>query len=286
MKVNRVAGFVRLIRPINCVMMGFAVIVGASLVVEPSALADAFVALLLGYVTAFTLAGASMAVNDFYDREIDMINAPDHPIPSGAVKPNESLVFAAVLSIVGLAAAAFTTPLCVLVAAVSWIVSVSYSTRGKRTGLPGNLLVSACVAIPFIYGSFVVGQNLQPIVVFFAALAFISNTGREVTKGIVDVEGDKSKKIRTIAVTCGGRTASRVAAGFFLAAVCLSFLPPLLGMVSAWFIPFVAVADVGFAASSLMLVRDPSRENARRTKKLVLLWMLLGLVAFVAGNVR
>jgi geranylgeranylglycerol-phosphate geranylgeranyltransferase len=282
--MRRAAGFVKFIRPANCLMMGFAVVVGASLVVAPSMLAASFLGLLLGYVTGFALTGASMAINDYYDRDIDAINAPDHPIPSGAVKPKESVVFAAVLTVVGMVAAAFTSPACILVAAVSWVVSVTYSTVGKRTGLPGNFLVSACVAISFIYGSFVVGQSLKLNIVFFAALALISNMGREVTKGIVDVEGDKTKKIRTVAVVHGEKTASYVAAAFFLSAVCLSLLPAPLGLVSAWFIPFVAIADLGFAASSFMLVRDPSRENARRIKKLVLLWMMMGLVAFIAGN--
>ena len=49
---------------------------------------------------------------------------------------------------------------------------------------------------------------------------------------------------------------------------------------------FVVVTDVGLAASSLMLLRDYSRENARKVKKNVLLWFIIGLVAFIVGAVK
>ena len=90
--MGKPSGFLRIMRPLNCLMMGFAVIVGASLV---SAL-NFSINLLLGFVTSFTLTGASMAINDYYDREIDAINEPNRPIPSGAVSPKEALSFAAV----------------------------------------------------------------------------------------------------------------------------------------------------------------------------------------------
>jgi len=283
-EMERVAGFVRLVRPVNGLMMGFAVIVGASLVLtEPLSMVLAL-RLLLGFVTGFMLTSASMALNDYYDREIDRINEPNRPIPEGLIKPGESLAFAALLTLIGFAAAFFTNLLCLGVAVMSWVVSVTYNTKGKRTGLPGNFLVSLCVAMPFIYGSFVMGQSLGLKAVLFAALAFLATSGREVTKGIVDVEGDKTKEVRTVAISHGGKAAAYLASGFFLSAVLLSFLPIFLGLVSMWFIPFVAIADLGFTASSATLVNDYSRENARRTKNMVMLWMTFSMVSFFAGS--
>jgi hypothetical protein len=62
-------------------------------------------------------------------------------------------------------------------------------------------------------------------------------------------------------------------------------LPWLLNVVSVWFLPLVAVTDVGLVASSFMLLKDYSRESARKVKKTVLLWFLFGLLAFIAGTV-
>ena len=280
--MGKPSGFLRLIRPLNCLMMGFAVIVGASLV---SAL-NFSISLLLGFVTSFTLTGASMAINDYYDREIDAINEPKRPIPSGEVSPKETLLFALFISIIGFATAFgtnFPNFSCLIVAVIAWIVSVTYITEGKRTGLPGNFLVSACVVIPFIYGSFVVEKPELPIIIF-TAIVFLSNTGREVAKGIVDVEGDKSQNVRTIAVLYGERTASVVSLIFSFLAVSLSPLPRLWGLVSDWFIPFVILTDVGLIVSSILLLRDYSRKNAKRVKNLILIWFITGLLAFIMGR--
>jgi len=277
--MGKPSGFLRLIRPLNCIMMGFAVIVGASLV---SSLKFS-ISLLLGFITSFTLTGASMAINDYYDREIDAVNEPSRPIPSGAVSPKEALFFALVLSIVGFMAAFRTNVQCLMVAAIAWIVSIAYITEGKRTGLPGNFLVSTCVVIPFIYGGFVVEKLELPIVIF-TAIAFLSNTGREVAKGIVDVRGDAGQNIRTIAVLYGERDAAFASSIFFVSAVGLSPFPWLWGLVSNWFLPLVILTDAGLIASSVSLLRDYSRENARKVKNLILVWLIIGLLAFIAGT--
>jgi len=282
--MGRAIGFIRLMRPINCLMMGFAVIVGASLVIAEPYQTQIALKLILGFITAFTFTGASMAINDYYDRDIDRINAPDHPIPSGLVTPNESLILAATLTIIGLIAAIMTNPQCLTIAILAWTVMILYNTRGKKTGLPGNMLVSLCVAIPFIYGSLLVGGDLKPTSAIFALLAFLSNTGREITKGIVDVLGDRSKNIMTIAVAYGEKAAAYIAALFYLSAVSLSIIPPLMGFVSIWFIPPVIMADIGFTASSILLIKKPTRENAKKIKNLALIWMMMGLIAFIIGK--
>jgi len=45
----------------------------------------------------------------------------------------------------------------------------------------------------------------------------------------------------------------------------------------------VAITDFGLVASSFMLLKDYSRENARKVKKIILLWFIMGLLAFVIG---
>jgi geranylgeranylglycerol-phosphate geranylgeranyltransferase len=278
----KASGFVRLMRPVNCVMMGFAVLVGAVLA-NPQFSSVDWLGVFYGFFTGFMLTAASMTINDYYDRAIDTINEPSRPIPSGAVSAKAALAFVVVLSAVGFAFAFLTGILCLAVAVISWIIVTSYVTVGKRSGLPGNFLVSACVAIPFIYGSITVTSQVQLNVVLFAAMAFLSNTGREITKGIVDVKGDQAEGVKTLAVRYGERAAAVAAAVFYLAAVALTPIPWYLGIVSFWFIPLVAVTDVGFAVSSLLLLRDYSRENARKIKNIVLLWFILGLLAFVFG---
>lgn len=283
--MGKLLGYLRLMRPINCLMMGFAVIVGAALA-GLNTLSNLWLNLVHGFVTGFMLTAASMTINDYYDRQIDAMNEPSRPIPSGLVKPKEALAFALILTVIGFVASYLTNVFSLLTAIIAWIVFVAYTTVGKRTGLPGNFLVSTCVAIPFVYGSIAAVNEIKLNVLIFASIAFLSITGREITKGIVDVKGDKAHNVKTLAVRYGEKTAAVAAAAFYVFSVLLSPMPWLLGLVSFWFIPVVAITDFGLVASSLMLVNDYSRDNARRIKKTVLWWLMIGLLALFVGTLR
>jgi geranylgeranylglycerol-phosphate geranylgeranyltransferase len=279
--MGRVGGFLNILRPVNSVMMGVGILVGvviaggfrSSIPLEYLALA---------FVTGFTLTGSAMVINDYFDREIDAVNEPRRPIPSGEVKPNEAVAYSLLLSAVGLTAAYLTSLPSLAIAVFSWLIMMVYSAWGKRTGFPGNLMVSTCIALSFIYGGVIAGNVSTSLL--FSALAFLSNTGREITKGIVDTEGDGARGVKTIAVAYGVDKAAYLASAFYLIAVAASTLPLLLSLVSLWYLPFVAVTDAGLIYGTLTLLRDHSRESSRRVKKQVLYWMLFGLLAFAAGT--
>ncbi len=280
--MGKAKGIMRLVRPVNCLMMGFAVFVG--IVLAGQNLSDVvWLDVVFGFLTGFTLCGAAMVVNDYYDRKIDAINEPLRPIPSGLVSPAEALSLVLVLSVIGLVLAVLVSVLCLVVALVSWVIVVAYVTVGKRSGLPGNFLVSACVATPFVYGSIIVTGFVVLNVWFFVLMAFLANTGREITKGIVDVAGDRTGNVRTLAVRYGERVATVVAVVFYVSAVVLTPVPLVLGLVSWWFVPFVLVIDVGLVVCSVFLLVDYGRERARRVKNAVLFLFVFGLLAFIFG---
>jgi len=279
--MDKLGGLVEIVRPLNSVMLGLAIIVGAAVTGGASILGSP-IKLLLSFVTGFCMTGAAMAVNDYYDREIDAVNEPGRPIPSGRVTPGEAVALTAALSAVGLGASYMISWSTALVAASSWVVMMLYSAWGKRTGFPGNLMVSACISLPFIYGGLLTG-SVSPSL-YFSLMAFLSNTGREVTKGIVDVEGDRGAGVETIAVSRGSRSASLVAAVFYVAASAVSIIPYGLRLVSVWYLPFVAVTDAGLIYSAYSLTIKPTRENSRTVKNRVLVFMLVGLAGFAAGS--
>ncbi|HUU86552.1 MAG TPA: UbiA family prenyltransferase [Candidatus Glassbacteria bacterium] len=280
--MHKTSGIIHLIRPINCVMMGFAVFVG-SILSNPVFASINWINILFGFGTGFMLTAAAMIINDYYDRTIDAINEPSRPIPSGLISTREALLLFFVVSMIGFVFAYFTSVLCLLVACISWIIVVVYVTVGKKSGLPGNFLVSTCVAIPFIYGSIIVLDIIVSSVLIFAFMAFLSNTGREITKGIVDVKGDKTEGVKTIATIFGSKSAAYVAVLFYLLAVFLTPIPIILGLVSIWFIPLIIVTDVAFLVFSFLLLKDYSRKNAKKIKNFILLCFILGLLSFLVG---
>jgi geranylgeranylglycerol-phosphate geranylgeranyltransferase len=279
--MSRASGFLRILRPVNSVMMGVSILVGVVLVGGLSSNIP-LEHLLFAFLTGFTLTGSAMAINDYFDREIDAVNEPSRPIPSGDVKPDEAVAYSLLLSFIGLATAYLTSLASLSVAIFSWLVMMVYSMWGKRTGFPGNLMVSTCIALPFIYGGVIAGNVSAPLL--FSVLAFLSNTGREVTKGIVDTEGDRARGVRTIAVAYGVDKAAYLASAFYIVAAAASILPIMLKLVSNWYLPFVAVTDAGLVYSAATLMQDHSRESSRRVKNRVLYWMLFGLIAFAMGN--
>lgn len=279
--MDRLGGLFEIVRPVNSVMLGLAIIVGATVTGGASILGSP-IELLLSFVTGFCMTGAAMAVNDYYDREIDAVNEPGRPIPSGRVTPGEALALTAALSVVGLGASYMISWSTTLVAAFSWVVMMLYSAWGKRTGFPGNLMVSACISLPFIYGGIITGSVFPSL--YFSLMAFLSNTGREVTKGIVDVEGDRGAGVNTVAASKGSRVASIVASGFYVAAAAASVIPYALRLVSVWYLPFVAATDIGLIYSAYSLTTEPTRDNSRTVKNRVLVFMLVGLVGFAAGS--
>jgi geranylgeranylglycerol-phosphate geranylgeranyltransferase len=276
-------GLFRIVRPVNSVMMGFAVLVGAA-IGGGSLLPSSVQELALAFLVGFFLSGSAMAVNDYYDREIDAINEPERPIPSGAVSPGEALAVTGVFSVLGLGLAGLTSVGSLAIAVLAWGGMMVYSTVGKRTGLPGNLIVSGCIALPFVYGGFIGGEAGLSHSLLFALVAFLANTGREVTKGIVDVEGDRASGIMTVAVSRGPAAAAWVSVACYASAVLVSVVPVYLGLVSFWYIPFVAVTDLGLIYLSVSLLREPSRENSRMVKNRVLPLMLSGLIGFLLGS--
>lgn len=261
-------------------MIGFAVVVGEVLASQ----AVTARAALYGFMTGFLLLAASMILNDYFDREIDKINAPTRPLAAGIVKPAEAISFAVIVASLGMFFAENLGALPLLIAVTSIVIMILYNARVKKLGLIGNALVSTNVAIPFIFGGFAVGSPTWPLGIF-SLLAFLSSLGREIVKGIVDVAGDNARGVKTVAATRGNDGAARLGAMLFLSAVALSVLPLILGLVSVYYIPLVVICDVGFLLTAYSIKNDPSTRNAKRSKNFVLVWMTFGLLAFVFGAI-
>jgi geranylgeranylglycerol-phosphate geranylgeranyltransferase len=238
-----------------------------------------------GFLTAFLLLAGTMVINDIQDVQVDRVNNPDRPIPSGRVSIRQASALSIAFSTLALISALVLGLLTFLTALAALALMAYYNTRGKKTGLLGNAVVSFNVALPFFFGGLAV-NNLRPLLFIFFLLAFLANTAREVAKGITDVAGDSSKGILTIAVTQGPKRAAQLAAAFFVIAVLLSFLAPIFDQrVSLLYYPGVVIADLGFLYSSYRLIHEPVPGIVRKVKTQVLLWMFLGLVGFLMGGI-
>jgi len=272
--------YLALIRPPNTIMIGFAVVIGEAIGLgKLPGLSEA----VFGFLTASLMMAGTMVANDVYDVEIDRVNSPQRPLPSGMVKTREAEVLAVVLSATSIGFSVLLGLWTFLTALLALTLMIYYNTRGKKTGLIGNAVVSFNVALPFFYGGLAVNK-ISHLLFIFSVVAFLANFGREVAKGIADVKGDSLRQVRTLAVVRGTIVAASASALLFAIAVLLSFLPPFLESISWLYYPPVIIADVGFLYSAYRLVGDQTPENVRKVKGHVLVWMLLGLVGFLLGG--
>jgi len=278
---THLTSYLTLIRPPNTIMIGLGVVIGEAIGLgKLPGLREA----VFGFLTASLMMAGTMVANDVYDVEIDRVNSPQRPLPSGTVKTRDAVVLAVALSVAAIGFSALLGLWTFLTALLALALMVYYNTRGKKTGLIGNAVVSFNVALPFFYGGLAVGNSIRPLLFIFSVVAFLANFAREVAKGIADVKGDSLRQVRTLAVVRGTKVAALASAGLFIVAVLLSFLPPFLETISWLYFPPVIVADVGFLYSAYRLMGNQTPENVRAVKRHVLLWMLLGLVGFLLGG--
>jgi len=273
-----------LVRPVNCAMIGFAVVVGAFVSKPPSVSA---LQLALGFLTGVFICAFSMAVNDVYDVEVDRVNRPDRPIPSGKVSVAEGTRVSFVMLAAGMACAILSlNPLALVIAAAYAFLSWFYNSRAKKTGLVGNLIVASSLAIPFIYGGAVSrGSIAGSLLLLMALTAFFSGVGREVVKAMADVEGDAKRDVNSLARSRGLAFASKVGALFFLFAVLTSWVPLVTGLANQVYSFGVVVPDAIFLYLAVTIVARHEPASAYTVKKIALAGMTVGLLVFIGGAV-
>ena len=276
-----ISGLLTLIRPVNSTMVGFAVIVG--MVVSDFSKISSFSAA-LGFLTGFFISSYSMIINDRYDIEVDRVNNPTRPLVKGSVSVKEAELAAATLLALGLATSILLGWLTLLIAAAFALIAWLYNYRVKKFGLVGNTLVSASVAIPYIYGAVAIGAADEPLIYFLALTSFLAGLGREVVKTVCDVKGDEIRDIRSVARMWGAEAAAKVSSIFFILAILTSLLPLMLGTVGVVYGVLVSAPICIFVALTIKILRDSSAGSAYLVKRTALLGMLLGLIAFMVGG--
>lgn len=226
------------------------------------------------FLAVFMVTGAGNAVNDYYDREIDAVNRPARPIPSGRLSPGGALNYSILLFVAGCAAAGLVNQLCLALAAINSILLLFYARNLKAMPLAGNICVSFLTGSAFLFGGAAFGlEGIRLDLVPFL-LSFLATMSRELAKDIEDMEGDHHGGALTLPLLAGERACAALAAAFVLAAVILSYFAPF----GTAYLVIVAVADILFLASIPKILRGDAT-GAQRTLKL---GMAVALLAFAA----
>jgi geranylgeranylglycerol-phosphate geranylgeranyltransferase len=208
--------------------------------------------MILGFIVGFFLSSVAMITNDYWDIEVDRINHPTRPLPSGKVSGKELWILAFIFSAIGFTAAA-TLGLDVLAfSTVIWTAGILYNWKLKEFGLLGNVIVSFSVSSTFILGGIAAGDLFNGQVLLFGLIAFFFNIGEEIASNAMDIEGDAKRGARTLARMKGKNFALYTSAALFIFVVLLTFLPFLFGWMGPLYLIFVSLY-VWVCYSSLIL---------------------------------
>src|SRR3989338_824281 len=265
--------YLKLIRPLNCAMAAVGVYI-TYLIITSNYAFNAEIT--LGILATFFVCAGGMAINDYFDANIDKINRPKRPIPSGAITRRNALVVSFFLFALGnaLAFRISETLIPLYVSLIASALLIAYAAKLKGIIMVGHLTISFLVALTFLFGGVIAGSIDK--VVILAILAFLSNTGREIYKSIEDALGDKKMNLKTVAIKMGAIRAKMLANYFIVAAVVLSFIPFIMGMFNEIYLFFVVIADIVFLSAIILPVKHSS--------KACKLGMIIALFAFFIGS--
>jgi geranylgeranylglycerol-phosphate geranylgeranyltransferase len=190
-------------RPYTVVWCGLVSLVGACATLgKIPSISDTLLVLfipMMGWV-------AGLYLSDYLDRNLDVIQKPHRPIPSGRIRPKEAIIIGAVFAFTGFFLT-FFLPLynIILVFIVALLVFV-YTYISKSRGLSGNINRGLVTVAAYFFGVFAIGtplSTLPPYVWLLSIVFLLHDTNSNLVGAIRDIEGDKKGGYRTIPVTYG-----------------------------------------------------------------------------------
>ena len=236
---------------------------------------------LLGVLLAGPLVCAmSQAINDWYDREVDAINEPHRPIPSGRIPGRWGLYIAAIWSLLSLIVASQLGTWVFISAMLGLFLAWAYSApplRLKRNGWWGN---AACgfsyEGLAWVTGSAaMLGGVLPPApILMLAALYSIGAHGIMTLNDFKAIKGDQEMGINSLPVLLGPQRAAQSACAIMI-------LPQLvvIGLLVSWQAYTQAGIVGGLVGVQLVMMRHFLQAPIERA-----LWYSgFGIPVFVSG---
>lgn len=209
----------QLMKPITWIPLIWGVICGAASSGQFSwKLENVLIAAACTLLSGPLMTGYTQTLNDFYDRDIDAINEPYRPIPSGAISIPQVVTQIIVLLLAGIGVAfaldrwaghefLTITKLALGGAFLAYIYSAP-PLKLKRNGWLGNYALGASyIALPWWTGHALFG-DLNWTIVILTLLYSMAGLGIAVVNDFKSVEGDRQLGLKSLPVMFGITTAA------------------------------------------------------------------------------
>ncbi len=243
------------------------------------------------------MAGYTQTVNEYYDREIDAINEPYRPIPSGAIPLPQVITQILVLLISGIVVAfaldvwaVHDFPTITVLAIFGSFVAYIYSApplKLKQNGwLSGYALGASYIALPWCTGHALFGELNWKIVVLTVVYS-LAGLGIAIVNDFKSVEGDRQFGLKSLPVMFGVTTAAWICVvmiDVFQAAIGV-YLISIHENLSAAILLLLIIPQITF--QDMYFLRDPLKNDVKYQASaqpfLVLGMLVAGLAIGHAG---
>jgi chlorophyll synthase len=243
------------------------------------------------------MTGYTQTLNDFYDREIDAINEPYRPIPSGAISIPQVVfqIVALLLAGIGLAYgldrwAGHEFPTITCLALGGALLSYIYSApplKLKQNGWLGNYALGASyIALPW-WASHALFGDLNGTIVVLTLIYSLAGLGIAVVNDFKSVEGDRQLGLQSLPVMFGITAAAWIcvlAIDLFQAGIA-GYLVSIHENLYATILMLLLIPQITF--QDMYFLRDPVKNDVKYQASaqpfLVLGMLVAGLALGRAG---
>ncbi|MDP8243021.1 MAG: UbiA family prenyltransferase [Candidatus Hinthialibacter antarcticus] len=249
--------------------------------------------ILIGALAAACLNAASNIINQYYDLEIDRINKPTRPIPSGRISPNASLIACVILYALSALLAYCLGMQFFVIVLFTLFLTYAYSGppfRTKRHWLLANLTIAiprGCLLVVAGWTAVRSAYDAEPWII--GAVFGLYIFGAATTKDFADIKGDRQGGCITLPIRFGVRQSAYMIAPFFVLPFVLLFMAGFFDWLAVWRIGLMALSvflSVWGGYVAYLIVRKPDElatEANHVSWKHMYLMMVVGQVGTAAA---
>ena len=276
--------YIEILRPGNALMGAIAIILIA--IIDKSF----NVPLILAMLAVFFETAAGNVINDYFDYNIDLINKPERPIPSGRISVTGGRNYGYLLFILGTICGFLISYLTnnwipFIIVLIADVILYLYAYKLKSTPLIGNLTVGFMTGFGFVFVGFTL--NTPEIIltsIYLGFFAFVMTTARELVKDIEDMEGDKAEGAKTFPILYSEKITAILA--LILVIIDCALCPILYfnHIFGFYYLIVIAIAVLLFIYSAILIIKNQDRTTAGKVSKYLKIGMLIAFVAFIFGS--
>jgi geranylgeranylglycerol-phosphate geranylgeranyltransferase len=271
-------------RPVNNLITFVSVLTAGLLLADVPELRD----LLIAAAGAGLVGGFGNAINDCRDHEIDSVNKPSRPIPSGKLTVTGGYLSAGLHLLIGLWLSYLVNTTCLLIAAAAGLLLFIYALYGKRLLVIANVTVAVVCALSFVYAAAVGGiweWGQIKLVILGTLFVFLFHLGREIIKDIEDVIGDRAGEAKTLPITVGLSFSKAAVTVVYAILACVMIAAFFVLDLTMWYLIFASVTIFLPLADVLSrLYGSSTPDELRRVQKTLKALMPFGLAVLLIAR--